>query len=505
MSEGALERLRRQGEPLLEELSRAQWLAGAGHEKEIALAPIYARHADAIGAEALDVGRDAFTSAADGSSEQRSARALLDWLVEAQSARALAELDEREVSWESHAVVRVDGREIPYHRIAIETANAPTRAERLALDAARAALVGSELATIRRERFAREHEITIALGVAPTYLDTVASLGGLPLPRLAAQCDAFLRDTQPMWDDVLGERLRRELGIAPGEAHRSDAAALSRAREYDDAFPGAAMDATIRGQLQALGLDPTAHGRIEYDTAEREGKRARAFCAPVRVPEEVHLVIRPHGGAPDWTTFLHELGHALHFANIDPALEFEFRWLGDNSVTEGYAMLFDHRMQDREWLRRYTSLSGERLRKFLRAAGFEELRFLRRYAAKLSYEIALHGGEVSWKELPALYAERLTTATGFRYAPDDAFVDVDPRLYSARYLQAWQLQAVLADTLTETFDEDWWRNPRAGPWLVQELFARGQRDLASELALDVAGRELSFAPLVSTIQRLLDA
>ena len=39
--------------------------------------------------------------------------------------------------------------------------------------------------------------------------------------------------------------------------------------------------------------------------------RSRAFCAPVRVPHEVYLVLRPHGGQTDWTTFLHELGHAL--------------------------------------------------------------------------------------------------------------------------------------------------------------------------------------------------
>ena len=43
---------------------------------------------------------------------------------------------------------------------------------------------------------------------------------------------------------------------------------------------------------------------------------------------------------------MHELGHALHFAYARAELPFEYRWLGDNSVTEGYAMLFDHRMQD---------------------------------------------------------------------------------------------------------------------------------------------------------------
>ncbi len=252
-----------------------------------------------------------------------------------------------------------------------------------------------------------------------------------------------------------------------------------------------------------MGVGPDANGRIAFDTGNRDGKRARAFCSPVRVPEEVYLVLRPHGGQNDWNTFLHELGHALHFAYMRPELPFEFRWLGDNSITEGYAMLFDHRMQDPRWLARYAALSRAEVPRFLRSAGFEELQFLRRYCAKLIYETHLYGGEVSWTALPDLYVQLLTDATTFRYDPADAFVDVDPRYYAARYLRAWQLQALLNETLTERFDEDWWRNPRAGPWIVNELFAHGQRELAHEQAARVSGKPLSFAPLVRNIERLL--
>ena len=144
-----------------------------------------------------------------------------------------------------------------------------------------------------------------------------------------------------------------------------------------------------------------------------------------------------------------------------------------------------------------------RLRDFLRSAGFEELHFLRRYCAKLIYETQLYGGELRWEALPDLYVQLLTNATSFRYSPAEAFVDVDPRYYSTRYLRAWQLQAVLNETLTERYDVDWWRNPRAGPWIVQSLFADGQRELADELATRVSGRALSFAPLVREIERLL--
>jgi hypothetical protein len=190
---------------------------------------------------------------------------------------------------------------------------------------------------------------------------------------------------------------------------------------------------------------------------------------------------------------------------VAPDYPFEYRWLGDNSITEGYAMLFDHHMQDARWLTRYTSLTKSDAGTVLRAVGFEELQFLRRYCAKLLYELALYSGDVSWDALPDLYVETLSGATLFRYDPADAFIDVDPRFYAARYLRAWQLQALLRETLTERFDVDWFRNPRAGPWIVSQLFCEGQRELAQELATRVSSRPLSFAPLVRATEALLSA
>ena len=261
----------------------------------------------------------------------------------------------------------------------------------------------------------------------------------------------------------------------------------------------------MRRQVTEMGIDPTARGRVIFDVGEREGKRSRAFCSPVRVPEEVYLVLRPHGGQSDYNTFLHELGHALHFGYASPDYPFEFRWLGDNSVTESYAMLFDHRMQDKGWLLRYTRLGANRVGSFLRTAGMEELHFLRRYCAKLIYERALYSGEVQWSELPDLYVSLLTSATGFEYDPADAFVDVDPRYYSARYLRAWQLQSILNEELTSRFDLDWFRNPSAGPWIARELFAQGQRENAEEIAARAGANKLSFKPLIRKIEGLLEA
>jgi hypothetical protein len=499
-----LQRLRAEGQAFMEKISLETYLAYAGLKPTAELQPIYEEYKDVLGEEALDLTLDAFRSSSDNTDDRRSAQALLDWEIETQAARPLAALDEREIEWENSAIIHSpDGRVIQYQAAPIEIANTRDRTLRLALDKARAKLVKEEHAPLRLERLQREKEYIESLDIAGDYNASFEAVSGISLSALATSCERFLRDTDSMWEDTLPRVLKQSLGIKVSQAKRADALALFRASEFDDAFPANEMESVMRRQVLEMGIDPTADGRIIFDLGAREGKRSRAFCSPVRVPEEVYLVLRPHGGQSDYNTFLHELGHALHYGYASPDYPFEFRWLGDNSVTEGYAMLFDHRMQDKGWLLRYTGLGTNRVGEYLRAAAFEELHFLRRYCAKLLYERALYSGEVPWSELPDLYVTLLSKATGFEYNAADAFVDVDPRYYSARYLRAWQLQSVLNEELTARFDVDWFRNPSAGPWMAGELFSQGQRESAEEIATRAGAGTLSFQPLIRRIESLL--
>ncbi|MDQ6828999.1 MAG: M3 family metallopeptidase [Gemmatimonadota bacterium] len=500
----SLDGLRREGESFMRALSLEFYRAQSGLAARAELRPIYERHAALTSDDALAITREAFLGSTPGSDDHRSARALLEWVADIRVSRALASIDERQMAWESTAMVALeDGRRLPYSRITIDIANTADRAERLMLERARNALVRQELAPLMRERFQRERDLTEELEIANGYVATIQALGGIDLGALVAQCEQFLRDTQSMWFDVAGARVQKMLGIPLRDATRADGIALLRAPELDRFFPAREMEPRVRGQVAEMGSDATAAGRIVYDTGERDGKRSRAFCAPVRIPEEVYLVMRPTGGQQDYRSLLHELGHAMHFAYTRADLPFEQRWLGDNSVTESYAMLFDHQLHDGGWLERYTEVEKPHVPEMLRAVAFEELQLLRRYCAKIIYERELYDGSVPFTALPDLYVETLSKATGFRYDAADAFADVDPRFYSARYLRAWQLQALLRETLIAAFDDDWWRNPRAGPWLTDELFSRGQSELAAELAARVSGQALSFAPLVRTLERML--
>ena len=180
----SLDTLRREGDDFHQTISRELYQTGAGLKKTAELQSIYARYANVLSDEALDMVREMFRDAPGGSEEQRSARILLEWQADARVSRELAELDEREIAWETSAIARVeDGRGIQYQQIAIDIANAKDRDERLRLERARASLVAKELAPMRQERFQREKEIVEGLEIAGSYNATFTALSGFSVPR----------------------------------------------------------------------------------------------------------------------------------------------------------------------------------------------------------------------------------------------------------------------------------------------------------------------------------
>ncbi len=482
-----LERLVELGEAFHRELGREYYLTGAGLKQEPAFQQVYQRFNALLSDEALAAAR------ASGSA------ALLEWVAGIRIGQLVAPLEEEQLRWEQSTAVRAGEREVLYLRVPIELANEPDRARRLAREGARSALVAGEVTRLRRKRFELEHGAVRELGF-PDYVSGSCVLMGIDLRELAAQGEHFLSASEGLYREALARLVKRRLRLPLADLHRADVAWAFRAKDYDDGFPLAQLVDTAVRQMREMGLDAHQSGRVRFDTEERPGKQPRAFCVPVRVPEEVYLVLRPRGGHADYRTLWHELGHALHFASVDPARPFADRWLGDNSVTEGFAMLCDHLTIDPGWLKRYTSLGRAQVADLHFELMVHELYSVRRYAAKLSYEVLLHGGNLSGGGPE--YARRLTQATLFRYDEADYLQDVDPGFYAARYLRAWQLEAAVSAELVRRFDEDWFRNPRAGVF-VQHVMSRGQADPADRLAAEVTGAPLSFGPLLARMEAAL--
>jgi hypothetical protein len=337
-------------------------------------------------------------------------------------------------------------------------------------------------------------EGTLRLG-APTYRELYDRFR-FPLDELADQCRAFLAETEDLYVATIDDLLRRRIGIALDEARRSDIPRLFRATEWDEGFPAQQMVPALEWTLAGLGIDLRAQENVHLDIEPRPKKTPRAFCAPIEVPERIMLVIQPIGGPDDWHAFFHEAGHTEHFAHVRPDLAVEAKRLGDNAVTEGWAMLFEHLVNDPVWLARRLDFSGAQ--EFTAEASAGLLYFVRRYSAKFLYELELHAdGEL--ESMRARYVEWITEATKIEASPADFLADVDTGFYSSCYLRSWALHAQLASFLRQEFGSAWFTRREAGS-LLRELWAEGQRLTADELLVEVAGTELTLAAVDERIR-----
>jgi len=174
----------------------------------------------------------------------------------------------------------------------------------------------------------------------------------------------------------------------------------------------------------------------------------------------------------------------------------EEKRLGDVAVTEGWAMLMQHLTDEPGWLSR--KLDFPRPNEYAAEGMMWLLFFVRRYSAKLLYELEFFGnGDISG--MPQRYVELLGDATKIEPSPANYLADIDSGFYVSSYLRSWAFEAQLRDHLRERFGSEWFASREAGS-LLQELWAEGQRPTADELLHEVSGSEIEMEAVAERVR-----
>ena len=148
------------------------------------------------------------------------------------------------------------------------------------------------------------------------------------LRALERQAVEILARTETLYREAFDREVGGRLGIDPRAAVRSDALWLMGMRWLAQPFALNPLLGRVRQDLERIGLPLRREGvRLDFD--RRPLKEVQSFCAAIRVPEDVVLVISPLGGQTDARSLMHEIGHALHFTHTSPSLPWEDRALGD--------------------------------------------------------------------------------------------------------------------------------------------------------------------------------
>jgi len=461
-------------------------------EKEISeQAAIVARYAGLFSREQVDALRE---QEDDASGDERERLYRLRKTCEA--GIIAAELAERDDALENAilgARVSWQGDELPLRAAQAKLAVLADYAEREQLgelQALKSAEFNDERLDLIRTGEELEAEITgDADPIARTEEEKQISLRDLE----RALADASERTTAS-WERMRATWFERLLGPerddVPSSAHVSW---IRRLSPLESTYTKERSVEVCMDTLSRLGFDLENDPNVRLDLEDRPQKSPRACVIASDPPTIVHLITRAQGGLHDYQAFLHEAGHALHYAGVDPSLDYTFRKISrDHALTEIYSYIVEAITREPEWHEHYFGAPEN-----AEAPVFLEALLYRRYTAKLQFELEF------WSDFPdgaggEQYSKRLTDATGIRYRPDAFLSDMDAGFYSADYLRAWIRSSQLRTYLVREIGDDWWRNPKTGDHL-RELWREGTKPSSEDIAARMGFEPLDTGPLIAEL------
>ena len=383
-SDRELDAYREQADRFIAELDEEFYLHYAGLKETFDLAPIYDRHKNLTELDQVK----SIGLAVNGGARVRE---LWRFACEGYFGDLTRDHAEKLAALESELEVRVNGESIPYRMVRPALANEPDRNTRRELDAQANAVLDEEMNALHLDAAQVVQRGARDVGFA-NYLELYRkALPSSALDDLAEQCRTFLDSTESCTRPGPTSFSARASASRSGKPSAGTSPRLFRAPEWDPMFPADRMVPALESTLEDLGIDLNGQKNVTLDLDERPNKSPRAFCAPIEVPDRVVLVIQPIGGPDDWRALFHEGGHTEHFAHTSRDLSMEEKRLGDNAVTEGWAMLLQHLTDEPEWLSR--RLDFPRPNEYAIEGATGLLYFVRRYAAKILYELEFHAAE----------------------------------------------------------------------------------------------------------------
>ena len=462
------------------EIQTESRLAYSGLKREQNIAEILEKYAWLYNLETVQRVEEAYRAETEPENEERLRRVYY-YLLEGYVGQQTAPLEDALVSFEAGATVEVDGESVPYHNVPVLIAGEHDFERRNRLREVSLDVV--EETNPKRLEILRTVLATLADGFGhDSYTAYNAEKKRIDYGLLRSRMESLLSETEETYAALMGRWVEETTGRRLGEIESHHFSYISRVPQYDEYFRKDRLLGSYEQTLVMMGLDPASQDNIHIDTEERATKNPRARCYAPDPPGEVHLLIKPVGGLEDYMAFFHEAGHAQHFGNEDPALDYVERAVStSNALTEIYSFLLEHLTQNRVWLTNVVGLPEETARQVAYHAELTQLYFVRRYAAKLAYELDFFEDPLEEKRNRRLYASVLSAATHFVYVPQNYLNDMDPGYYSADYLRAWITEAMLRRHLENAYGEDWFSHPGAGE-LLRGLWATGGRKKKEDVA-----------------------
>jgi hypothetical protein len=484
-----IEQYRIDAENFLGELDKEYYLHFSGKKSELNLEDIYKKYGFLFSFENSQFFKELIDTS-EGENK-RKAGFLFQFCTDAYLGKKYQKISDKIANDEAMSKINVEGQDYSFRYSDILLSNESDKNKRELIDSKRRKLVSDVFNNDLKIYWQSLHAEANGLGFE-SYSSLFMKLRGYDFYALDAGMDKLLLETDGLYEEHMDRLFNKKLGISIHGSKASDFAYVKRAKEFDMFFKKENLVPIFRETMELIGVNMDSQKNVIMDVEERENKSPRAFCCPVKVPSEIYLVVMPSGGQDDYGAMLHEGGHAEHFANVSSMMDFEYRCLGDNAVTEGFAFCLENLIFEKEWLLSIMRMDENSADEFVYFSGIINLFFLRRYAGKLKYELNLHD-KTGFEKKDILYSEILTKNLIMKYYPENYLKDVDEGFYCTSYIRAWMFEAQLKDYIFNKFGTRWFKSSKAGDFL-KEIWSYGQKYSPEEILefLDYKGLDIDY-------------
>ena len=418
---------------------------------------------------------------------QRLIAFAVDGALHSQTNEISAEIEK----FESSSRIDWHGRSVPLLETASLLSNERNADLRRDLFARRADLIASAQ-DLRAERFEKSMAAAKALGYENLLALRIES-NGINYQGLAERTKKILSQTESGYVNALSSLSLRETGVALDDATAADLGFLQSFKRFDHFFPVERMFGIYRELFAAFGFNVDKQTNLSIDSEPHPGKQPQAFCSPIRVPDDIKLVVNLTGGQSNYREFLRETGHAQLYAWTSRNIYPEFRVGGDSAILAAWGSLLENLVHDESWL--MSTFGFVENSEFRHALAVFRLMSQRRAAAMLDYEIELFTGGLT-AGAGKRYAELMTDAARVIIDETEHLNSPAGAFYSADYLRASAFESQMREYLKTRFGQRWWASRKAGETLI-DMWNTGQRYKVEELAAMIGLGELDFDWMIS--------
>ena len=476
-----IEQYKIDAENFLGELDKEYYLHFSGKKPELNLEDIYKKYDFLFTFENSQFFKDLIDSSTGDN--KKKAEYLFQFITDTYLGKKYQKISDKIANDEAMAKINIEGQDYSFRFSDIMLSNEPDKNKRELIDSKRRKLISDVFNDDLKIYWESLHSEAKGLGFE-NYTSLFIKLKGYDFYALDKDMDSLVTGTNDLYEEHMDRLFKKKLGISIHGSKSCDFAFIKRAKEFDMFFKKENLIPIFKETMNCLGINMESQNNVIMDVEERENKSPRAFCCPVKVPSEIYLVVMPSGGQDDYGAMFHEGGHAEHFANVSSRLDFEYRYLGDNSITEGFAFCLENLVFEKEWLSSIIGMDESAAAEYIYFSGLINLFFLRRYAGKLKYELNLHDG-AGFDKKDLIYNEILSKNLIMEYYPENYLKDVDEGFYCTSYIRAWMFEAQLKDYILTKFGTTWFKSKKAGDFL-KEVWSYGQKYSPEEI-LDFLG------------------